>query len=213
MSKMETNKEKIVLIGSGGYCSGIIDSIERGNLFSIYGITDPAVRGTFCGYPVLGDDSVLQSVFDSGIKKAFVTIGSVGVPALRKKMVRMAKEIGFELVSVIDPSASVATRANLGEMIYVGKQAVINSFVDIGDFCIINTGSIVEHGSNISDWVHIAPGAVVAGDVVVGDSSHIGLNATVLQGVTIGHDVVVGAGSTVIRNVSDNKTVYGVVKG
>ena len=208
-----TEKDKVVLIGAGGYCSGVIDSIETSSDYEIYGITDPNVKGSFCGYPILGDDSVLTDVFNNGVRKAHITVGSVGRPDLRKKLVKMAERIGFELVSIIDITATVSASAKLGKMIYVAKKAIVNSLAEVGDYCIINTASVVEHGCRISNWVHIAPGATLAADIVVGESSHVGLNASILQGITIGRDVIVGAGSTVIRNVSDNKTVYGVVKG
>ena len=205
--------EKIVLIGAGSYCSGVIDSIEKSGEYEILGITDPIVKDNFCGYPILGTDEVLYDVYKKGIRKAHVTVGSVKTPALRKKIVTMAEKIGFELVSIIDPSAIVSTRVVLGKMTYVAKGAIINSNVRIGNYCIINTGSIVEHGCDIEDWVHIAPGSTLAGDIKIGNSSHIGLNSSILQGVTIGSNVVVGIGSTVIRNVDSNKIVYGVVKG
>lgn len=214
MGYKECNKmEKIVLIGAGGYCSGVIDSIEKDKKYRIVGITDPISKDEFCGYPVLGTDDVLQEVFNSGVKKAHITVGSVKTPNLRKKLVEMAKNIGFELVTIIDSSSVIASRVKLGEMVYVAKGAIVNSDVEIGNYCMINTGCIIEHGCRIKDWVHVAPGSVIAGDVIIGDSSHIGLNSSILQGIVIGHDVIVGAGSTVIRNVDSNKTVYGVVKG
>ena len=210
---MNNKKEKIVLIGAGGYCSGVIDSIETSTNFEIFGITDPNVTGSFCGYPILGDDSVLDDVFKKGIKKAHITVGSVASPLLRKKLVKMAETIGFELVSIIDRTALLSSRVKIGKMVYIAKKAVINSFAEIGDYCIINTGCVIEHGCKISNWVHIAPGATLAADITIGDSSHLGLNASVLQGIRIGNNVIVGAGSVVIRDVDDNKTVYGVVKG
>ena len=210
---MDTKKEQIVLIGAGGYCSGIIDSIETSNQYDIYGITDPVVTGTFCGYPILGNDSVLKDVFDSGIRKAHITVGSVASPSLRKKLIKMAEEIGFELVTIIDKTAVLASRIKLGKMAFIAKRAIINSLATIGDYCIINTAAVIEHGCKIDNWVHIAPGAVLAADISVGHSSHIGLNASIKQGVTIGSNVIVGAGSVVIRDVPNNKIVYGVVKG
>lgn len=205
--------EKIVLIGAGGYCAAVIDSILDEGRYEIAGITDPVKKGSWNGIDVLGTDDVLPEVFGSGIRKAHVTVGSIARPDKRKELVHLAEKIGFELVSVIDPAARIARSAKLGKMAYVGKLAVINSMVGIGDYCMINTGSIIEHGCSIADWVHIAPGCTLAADIVVGDSSHVGVGTTVLQGVRIGHDTVIGAGSVVVRSVDSNRTVYGVVKG
>jgi sugar O-acyltransferase (sialic acid O-acetyltransferase NeuD family) len=161
---------------------------------------------------VIGDDSVLQSVYESGVKYAHITVGSIGDYSVRKKLVALAESIGFELVTIIDPSSQVSRFATLGKMVYVGKNAVINSNTCIGNYCIINTGAIVEHGTSLRDFVHIAPGSVLVGDITVFEGAHIGLNSSILQGLSIGKNAMIGAGSVVLRNVCDNETVYGVVK-
>lgn len=205
--------EKIVLVGAGGYCSAVIDSILNEGKYEIAGITDPVKKKSWYGFPVLGTDDILSQLYENGIRKAHITVGSIAKPNKRKELANLLENIGFELVTVIDPSAQIARGVELGKMVYVGKRAIINAMVNIGDYCMINTGAIVEHGCKIENWVHLAPGSTLAADITIGDSSHIGVGATVLQGLTIGHDTVVGAGSVVIRDVASNKTVYGVVKG
>lgn len=207
-------KDKLVLIGAGGYCRGVLDSLLLLDSYEIVGITDPATPiGTdVYGISVLGTDDILPKLFESGVKKAHITVGSVGNCSLRKKLVEMAENIGFELVTIIDPNAVLAKDVRLGKMVYIGKSATINSDVEIGNYCIINTGSIIEHGCRIGNFVHVAPGSVLVGDIHVGNESHFGLNCSILQGLTIGNRVIVGAGSTVLRNVNDGETVVGIVK-
>lgn len=204
--------KKLVLIGAGGYCSGIIDSLQDSNEYEIVGITDPTVKGEVYGIPIIGTDSILEELYQSGITCAHISVGSVGDPSLRVNLIIMARKIGFELISIIDGTAVIAKHVLFGAMIYIGKNAVINSNARIGDYCIINTACVVEHGCEIGDFVHIAPASVLAGDVKIGNNSHVGLNTTILQGVEIGHHVIIGAGSVVIRNVCDNQTVVGLVK-
>lgn len=205
--------EKVVLIGGGGYCASVIDSMLDEGRYEIVGITDPTREGTWCGIPIIGDDTVLPSLYKNGVKLAHVTVGSIAKPTRRKELVKVAKDIGFQLVSVVDPSAKVARFVSFGEMVYVGKNAIINPMTKIGNYCMINTGCIIEHGCMIQDWVHVAPGCTLAADLCIGDSSHIGVGTTILQGLKIGNDTIIGAGSVVVRDVASNKTVYGVVKG
>lgn len=205
--------KKVVLLGAGGYCCGVLDSLKKMPEYQVIGITDPIMTGEVHGIPVLGTDHILPELYAQGVHYAHITVGTVGSPAVRKKLVADAKKIGFELISVIDSTAVIAEHVELGDMVYVGKRAVINSNVLIGDYCMINTGAIVEHGCRLGEFVHVAPGAVVAGDVIIGNESHIGLNASVLQGVKIAENVIIGAGSTVIGNVAAGQTVYGIVKG
>lgn len=204
--------DKVVLLGAGGYCAGVVDSIVSGNLYEIVGITDPVDKKEHCGIPVIGTDDRLQEIYDSGVRCAHITVGSIARPTVRKRLVALSKAVGFKLVTVIDPTAIVSKFATIGEMVYVGKAAIVNATATVGNYCMINTGCIVEHGCNVGDWVHVAPGATLAADITIGNSSHIGVNATVLQGINIGSDVVVGAGSTVIRDVEAGKVVVGVVK-
>ncbi len=204
--------EKVVLIGAGGYCSSVIDSMLCEGRYEIAGITDPIREGLWYGFPILGNDDILPALYDAGIRKAHVTVGSIARPTKRKELVSYAEKIGFEMVSVIDPSSSIAKGVQFGKMIYIGKKAVINSMVSVGDYCMINTGSIVEHGCRIENWVHIAPGSTLAADITIGDSSHVGVGTTILQGIKVGSDTIIGAGSVVIRDVESSQTVYGVVK-
>lgn len=205
--------EKIILLGAGGYCSGVLDSLKKMHMYQVVGITDPISQGNVHGIPIVGNDEILQNIYASGVHNAHITVGTVGNPKVRQKLVKLAQNIGFNLVSIIDPTAILSEYVNYGEMVYIGKKAIINSDVFIGDYCMINTASIVEHGCRLGNFVHIAPGAVIAGDVIIGNNTHIGLNSSILQGIKIEENVIVGAGSTVIRNVTKNKTVYGIVKG
>lgn len=203
--------EKIVLIGAGGYFSGVADSIITSSGYDIVGVTDPVRTENMCGIPVLGDDSILEDIYSSGVKGAHITVGCIGNYDVRRRLVEQAKKIGFELVSIVDRSASVSTFVQMGEMTYVAKNAIINSNVTIGNYCIINSGSIVEHGCRLGNYVHIAPGAVLAADVTVGNGTHIGINSSIRQGISIGENVMVGAGSVVLGDVASNRTVYGII--
>lgn len=203
--------KKIVLIGAGGYFSAVVDSIKTSTNYDVVGVTDPMCKGLQSGIKVLGDDSVLEELYNEGVKYAFVTVGGVGDYTLRNKLIDMVRHIGFSFVNVIDKTAVIAENVNLGEMVYIGKNAVINPNVSIGDFSIINTSAVVEHGCKIGSYCHVAPAAALAGDIVVEDYVHIGINATLIQGIRIGCGSIIGAGSTVIHNVMPGKKVYGVV--
>lgn len=208
-------KDKILLIGSGGHCKSIIDCIHRGNEYEIVGIVDQPKNKhkVLMGEEVIGNDDDLIELYKKGIKKCFVTIGSVGDFSLRKKLFELVEEIGFEIVNIIDPSAIVSETTHLGKGIFIGKGAIVNSDVIVYDYAIINTRSLIEHDCIIGKYVHIAPGAVIAGNVNIGTGSHIGANSTVIQNIKIGEHCLIGAGSTVIRDVTKHQKVWGIVNG
>lgn len=203
--------EKIILVGGGGHCKSVIDSIIQSGQYKIEGIIDlPENIGSYVlDIPVIESDCNLKKLFDNGIKNAFMTIGSIRSISKRVKLYNYLKKIGFVLPSIVDETAIVSKRCKINECTYVGKGAVINCDVFIGNCSIINTGSIIEHECKIGNFVHIAPGSVLSGSVRIGDGTHIGTNSTVIQDIIIGDNSFVGAGSVVVKNIKGYTKSYG----
>jgi sugar O-acyltransferase (sialic acid O-acetyltransferase NeuD family) len=203
--------KKIVLVGAGGHALSVIDSIQSNGEYEIVGITDfkYVVGEKVLGYEILGDDSILRSVFESGVKYAFITVGSIGNTSLREKLYSMLKSEGFILPAIIDISSNIGSDVSLGEGIYVGKNTVVNAKSTLGDMAIINTGALIEHSCCVNEFTHIGPGAVICGDVKIGAFTHVGANSTIIQGVNIGDHSLIGAGSIVVHDVPSKVIAYG----
>lgn len=199
--------EGIVLIGGGGHALSVADAIINGKNYEVAGYTD--ATDTHIPLRYLGTDDILESLFKKGIVNAAITVGYLGKSSIRDRLFHMAKQTGFRLPAVIDPSAAISDLVHVGEGVFIGKNAVVNAGAKIGHMCIINTGAIVEHNNRIGEYSHIAVGAVLCGDVSVGEHTLIGANATIIQGVHIGMNAIIGAGSVVIGNVPDNGRVVG----
>lgn len=203
--------EDILLIGGGGHCKSVIDTLTMTKNFNIIGILDTKnnIGKNISGVEVVGVDSDIQNFYDKGIRNVFVTIGSIGDTSLRKKLIDSALSIGFNIPTIIDPSAIIAQVCSLGSGAFVGKGTIINSHVTIGEHSIINSGAIIEHDCFISEYCHIAPGTTMSGNVSVGKHSHIGTNSTIIQSVSIGSYTLVGAGSVVISDIKSHTKAYG----
>lgn len=203
----------VILIGGGGHAKAIIEIITMRKEYHIVGITDnkPVKKEKFIsGVPIIGNDEKLQTYFQKGIKQAFITLGTVGDTRQRIRLYKMLKEIGFELINVVHPSAIIADSLALGSGNAIMSGSIINTYTTLGDNCIINTGSIIEHDCVIEDHVHIATGAKLAGNVKVREGTHVGIGAIVKQGVTIGRQVAVGAGTVVLEDIPDNVVCAGI---
>ena len=202
---------KLVLIGGGGHCKSVLDSALALEKYEKIVITDFSypVGSRIMGVEVVGDDSCLERLKADGFTDAFITVGSVGDTAIRRKIYSNIKKIGFNIPNIIDRTAVVSSHANLSNGIFVGKNAVINAEAKIGDNSIINTAAVVEHECVIGQFVHISPKAVLCGNVTVGDNSHIGANSVVRQQIIIGNDVMIGAGSVVVKNMLNNAKAFG----
>jgi len=203
--------EKIILLGGGGHCKSIIDTIQTSKLYEIIGIIDLEQNmGQYInGIEVLDSDENLIKYKKSGVENAFISVGSIGNTSVRRKLYNLAKKIEFNIPTIIDYTAIISSDATIGSGTFVGKGTIINTKSIIGSNCIINSGSIIEHDCSVDDFVHIASGATLCGGVQVGKNTHIGANSTVIQYKTIGENVIIGAGSVVTKNIKSNIKAYG----
>lgn len=203
--------KRILLIGGGGHCKSVLDSLLDVNEYVKIGIIDKIENNgdTIMGIPILGCDDDLYNLYNEGYHYAFVTVGSIGKPSLRIKLFNMLSEIGFEIPNIIDLSSKISKHAEISKGVFIGKYAIVNAGAVIHKGAIINSGSIVEHDCKIGAFVHLAPGAVLGGEVTIGDYSHIGSNVTVKQQVCIGSNSVIGMGSIVTKDIKDNIMAYG----
>ncbi|MFZ5969486.1 MAG: acetyltransferase [Bacillota bacterium] len=201
----------VLLIGGGGHCKSVIDTIEEGDQFNIVGIVDLREKvGTYVkNIEVIGVDDDLAFYYKEGIKNGFITLGSLGDPTFRIELYKRMKEIGFNFPIIIDKTAVISSSAILGEGTFVGKRVVINTDAYIGKNCIINTGAVIEHDCRIEDFVHIAPGTVLSGGVHIHENSHIGTNSTIIQNIKIGSNTIIGAGSVVVKDIRKNSKALG----
>ena len=199
---------KLLLVGGGGHCHSVLDSVILSCKYVEIGIIDN-VDCSYLGVKTVGTDVDLQRLFNEGWTDAFLSVGSVGNTDVRHRLFKKLKCVGFNVPSVIDPTAVVAGNVTIGEGVFVGKRSVINSGAVLGDCSIINTGAIIEHDCNIGSFSHISPGAVLCGQVNVGNDSHIGAGSVIRQQITIGDNSLIGAGSVVVRNIGDNCKAYG----
>lgn len=205
--------DSVILIGGGGHAKAIIEIIEMRKEYHIVGITDnnqEKMEKSISGVSIIGNDGILQSYFQKGIKRAFITLGTVADTRARIKLYNMLNEIGFELINVIHPSAIIADSLAMGTGNALMPGSIINAYTTLGNNCIINTGTIVEHDCIIEDHVHISTGAKLAGNVKVKKGTHIGIGAIIKQGVTIGRQVIVGAGAVVLGDIPDNIVCAGI---
>ncbi len=203
--------EDIILIGGGGHCKSIIDTIKMAHSYNIVGIIDVEnnIGKYINGIRVIDSDKNLWKYKSYGIKNAFISIGSVGNTSLRRKLCYLAKKTEFIFPIIIDNSAIVSEDVQVGEGTFIGKRVLVNTGSVVGSNCILNSGAIIEHDCYLEDFVHISPGSVLCGGVKVGSDSHIGSNSTIIQYRTIGSNVMIGAGSIVTKDIKSNVKALG----
>ena len=133
----------------------------------------------------------------------------IGTNTTRKKLFEKVSASGFEIVSLVHPSAIISSNVIVDIGTVVMPNVVINANSKIGRGVILNSSSVIEHESLIEDFVHISPNVALAGEVIIKECSHIGIGSNVIQGITVGKNCIIGAGSVVIRDIENNKLCFG----
>lgn len=204
-------RDKIILVGGGGHCKVIIESVLCAELFDIVGIIDPniSVGSSILGVSVIGGDEKISALYAQGISRAFICVGSVGDCSVRKKLANDIHTVGYIFPAIIHPLARISRFVSIGEGTFVAVSATVGTDVTIGRNVIINTSASVDHDSRIGDFVHVAPGVTVCGGVTIGNETHIGAGATVIEGIQIGNGCFVKAGTIVKKDLDDGERFTG----
>ena len=204
-------KEKdIILIGGGGHCMSVIESLESSGGYHILGISDleNKIGNELMGYKVLWTDRQLELVVNETMG-CLVTIGHIKTPDRRIRLFENLRAMNALIYKHIDVDANVSSYAVIGDGTVVLRKAFVNAGVVIGENCILNSGAIIEHGTTIGRHVHISTGAIINGNCTVGDGSFVGSGAIVSNRIKICANALIGAGSFVLHDITRPGTYMG----
>lgn len=198
----------LLILGAGGHGKVVADAaLETGNWDEIVFLDDawPEKKVNGCWY-IAGNMQELHC-WRVRCKDAVVAIGN---NQLRMQLQARLVTAGFNVVSVIHPTATISRYAKLGAGSVIFAGAVINVDATIGDGAIINTSATVDHDCILGVGVHVSPGAHLGGGTRVGDYSWIGIGASVKHLTSIGSNTIVGAGAVVLGDIPDGVTAIGM---
>lgn len=204
-------KRPLVIWGATGPALVVADIVRLCGQFEIAGYLDnlnPQRKGErLGGAEVLGGAEALDPLLEAGVRHMTFAFQN---NRARLKLAEQVKAKGFELVSAIHPTASIAAGAAIGAGTVVRAQSAIGPQTRIGECCIIGYGAMVSHDCKIGDGVHLSSGVNVAGTVSVGRASWVGLGATIIDPRSVGRDCLIGAGAVVTNDIPDGVVAYGV---
>ena len=194
----------LVIVGASGHGKVIADIAEKIGYTNIVFLDDNAAVKSCGNYKVVGGCKSALSYKNSDF---IVAIGNANI---RRSIQSELIEMGLNLVSLVHPSAVIASNVSMGVGTVVMAGAVINPCSVIGQGCIINTCASVDHDCRLGDYVHVSVGAHVAGTVTIGDSTWVGAGATISNNIEIVDACMIGAGAVVIADISEPGTYIGV---
>lgn len=198
----------LLIFGAGGHGKVVAETASAiGSWDEIMFADDTYPQATSVdGYPLIASFSDARSMAGD-LEDAIVAIGN---NRERAGLTIQLQQSGFNLVTLIHPTAVVAKSTQIDTGTVIFAQAVVQATARIGRAVIINTAVTVDHDCVVGDWAHLSPGVHLGGEVEVGDYSWLGIGASVINRITIGKGVTVGAGSCVTDGLSDGVTAVGV---
>jgi len=183
----------IYIYGAGGHGLVVADIAKACGYDTIQFIDDHLAH-----YPSLVDISEDHPI----------AIG-VGENKTRRLIFNILQDRGFEIVTLIHPTATISDTVSIGKATVIMPHVVINAESTIGEGCIVNTASVIEHQNSIGSFVHISPNVSLGGAVSVGDLVHVGIGSTAIQSIQIGQASTIGAGSVLVKHIPENCLAYG----
>ena len=194
----------LVIVGASGHGKVIADIAVKLGYTNIVFLDDNPSAVSCGAYKVVGKCSLALKYRNADF------IVAIGNTKIRRRIQSELSEMGLNIISLIHPSAVIASDVKIGMGTVVMAGTVINPSVEIGQGCIINTGASVDHDCQIGDYVHVSVGAHIAGTVLVGSDTWVGAGAIISNNLSVCENCMIGAGTVVVKNISEAGTYVGV---
>ena len=207
---MNRANNHVVVLGAGDHAKVVVATVEAEARYKVIGLLDDdesKPETTWYGHQVLGGCDQLKRLREKGVSKAVVAVGD---NVARAKLAQLAVKTGFELATVIHPTAVILKGSTIGEGTVLLANAYVGADSTLGNGVLLSVGALVAHDCEVGSWAQLCPGARLGGHVRVGDYSIIGMGASVLPGISVGLQAVVGANAAVISDVPEFVTAVGV---
>lgn len=204
------SKPSLILLGAGGHAHACIDVIEQHGVYQIAGLIGmpDEMRDHHLGYAVIGTDADLPELAKT-IPYALITLGQIRTSAHRTRLYQQVVALGFQLPTILAPSACVSRYATIGAGTIVMHGAIVNAGASVGENCIINTRALLEHDSTVAEHCHISTGAIINGNTTIGSGCFVGSGSIIRESVSIGQNCLIGMGLAVRHNLPNSAKFAG----
>lgn len=200
-----TNKDKIAIVGAGGFGREVFHLLDN-KLQECIGFIDYEKKSNLPANVIGHEVNIIKLMGEYGFSSCVLAIGDIET---RKKIFNQMNKFSIKYPKIIDSSVRCFSK-DIGNGVIIYPGVIIMNDCKIGKYTLLNSGVTLGHNVIIGDFCNINPGAHLAGRITIGDNVFIGIGANVIENIRIGNNVVIGAGSVVLNNVPDNTTVYGV---
>lgn len=179
--------KRLLIVGAGGHGRSVAEAVLVAGQYKLVGFVDdaaPDLRQVW-EWPVFGSTAYLTS-YRQHADAAIVCIGN---NRLREELHNRLCAAGFDMATVVHPSANVSARAVIGVGSAVLAGAIVGTEAELGAGVIVNAAAVVDHHCRVEDFGHLGVSAAMAGGSV------LGRGAWMQAGSVLGYGVSVEAGT------------------
>ena len=184
---------KLIIVGAGGHGRCCLD-IAREKYDEIICLDDGLVGQTVNDCKVVGKINEMKTLFPEYLD-IFIAVGN---NAFRKQLFNQAKEIGYNIITLISNEATVSKYASIKQGSVIFPHAVIEPNAMIGSNCIICANDTINHDAIIHDDCLIYSNTVIRPNVIIHELTRIGSNCTITFGKEIKEGSDIKDGEVVI---------------
>ena len=198
----------LLVFGAGGHGREVSWIVSRAREYVVVAFLDETSEGSsgvrLDGVPVVDKKTAGVHLGTKGL----VVFSATGILDLRR---RWAEEFsGLPFATIVDPTALVGPRVEIGPGTVVFPNCVLSADVSIGVHVSINAGCTINHDTKVGDFTNLGPGCHLPGRVTIGAGCDLGTGVVVLPGVSVGAGAIIGAGAVVTRDVPASVVAVGV---
>ena len=153
-SRRNISMNKLLIIGAGAH-SEVVREVAKSCGYSEFVFVDDSEDLLSSGRAQY--NTAALSWLGKDYEDAFVSVGNNQV---RKFMYDLLAKNGYNIPSLIHPTAYISPTAVIGKGSLIGPMSIINSNAIIGQGCILSCSAVVDHNVIVSDFAHIDAGAV-----------------------------------------------------
>lgn len=202
--------KKILIVGAGGFGREvyywILDSQEKYPEWEISGFIDDN-KNALEGYKY--EVPVVSSIKNfSPEHNEFLVLG-IGIPRVKKNVVRTLQNRGGKFVSFIHHSAILGQNVSVGEGSVLCPNTILTCDVTLGSFVTVNCAATAGHDTSIGSFSTLSGHVDITGFAKIGEAVFLGSHASVLPGIKVEDYATIGAGSVVVNKVKKGNTVFG----
>jgi sugar O-acyltransferase (sialic acid O-acetyltransferase NeuD family) len=210
ISDTRAESTAIILVGAGGLgrevLNYVLDTIRPAPHMRVKGFLDdnPSALGPDrCDFPILG------SILDYSVEPQDRFVMTIGDNVKRAELIRKMEARSARFITIIHPTAYVASNVTVGDGCIVGPFCGIGSGARVGDHVLLTWYSSLAHDSITHSFAVLSPYSTASGGVILEEGVFLGTHAVIHPMIRVGAWSKIASGSVVYRNVPPNRLALG----